>query len=284
MLKLSTSQKIYFASILSKFLIFFLNKKKRSISRNKINYEIDLNEGVDLGVFLNIKNEKKIFNLKKILDVNQKLNFIDIGSNIGSVALPLSSLYFKSNIYAIEPTFFAFKKLLKNISLNPKLKKKIKALNFMINDDKNIKKVHSSWNFYNFDTKHKIHLGSLKKINTKNIISLNNLVKRLKKKIHFIKIDVDGFELNVLKSGNKCIKKNKPIIHIEFAPYLHNEFGYSTNELIHYIQNNLDYEFYDENFKRVFDIKNYVKNIKKRSENFFLINKKDNNSKKKLKN
>ena len=36
----------------------------------------------------------------------------------------------------------------------------------MINDDKKTKKVHSSWNFDNFDIKHKIHLGSLKKINT----------------------------------------------------------------------------------------------------------------------
>ncbi len=280
MFKLSTSQKIYFASILSKFLIFFFNKKKRTILRNGIFYEIDLNEGVDLGVFLNIKNEKKLFNLKKILNVKQKLNLLDIGSNIGSVALPLTQMYYKSNIYAIEPTFYAFKKLKRNIDLNPRLKKRIKALNFMINTDKATKKVHSSWNLNNHEMKHKIHLGSLKKINTKNITTLDFIIKKIKKKIDFIKIDVDGFELKVLQSGYLFIKKYKPIIHIEFAPYLHNEFGYTTDELIFYIQNNLEYNFYDEDFEKIDNIREYVKSIKRRSENFFLINKKNNTKKK----
>ena len=33
------------------------------------------------------------------------------------------------------------------------------------------------------------------------------------KKIDFVKIDVDGYELDVLKSGKKIITKSKPIIY-----------------------------------------------------------------------
>ena len=62
-----------------------------------------------------------------------------------------------------------------------------------------------------------VHFGSLKKIN-KKIISLDKLIKKIIKN-RFYKIDVDGFELKVLKSGAKYIKKFKPIIHLEFAPY-----------------------------------------------------------------
>tara|TARA_Y100000590_G_C15502286_1_gene932104 strand:- start:127 stop:990 length:864 start_codon:yes stop_codon:yes gene_type:complete len=282
MFKFKTSQKIYIASILSKFLIFFLGKKKRIITRNKILYLVDLNEGIDLGIFLNIKNEKKLFNIQKVLKNDKNVNLIDVGSNVGSVALPLAKLFNKSNIIAIEPTIYAFKKLKKNISLNYNLKKKIRILNlFISNKYKKVKYVHSSWNFSDEQKKHKIHLGSLRK-NTYQITSLDRLVKKLNKKIHFIKIDVDGYELDVLNSGYKIIKKYKPIIHIEFAPYLHKDFGYTTENLIKFIKKKINYSFFNEDFIEIKNIESYAKTINNRSENFFLINKNNKNVYKKL--
>jgi len=257
---------------LSKFLIFFLGKKKRIITRNNISYLIDLNEGFDLGIFLNIKNEKKLFNVQKVLDNNKNMNLIDVGSNVGSVALPLAKLFDKSNIIAIEPTIYAFKKLKKNISLNSNLKKRIKIFNFFIsNNYKKVKYVHSSWNFSDEKNKHKIHLGSLRK-NTHQIISLDSLVKKLNKKIHFIKIDVDGYELDVLNSGYKTIKKYNPIIYFEFAPYIHKDFGYTTKNLIKFIKKKINYSFFNEDFIEIKNMESYAQTIKNRSENFFLVN------------
>ena len=63
MFSLSTHQKISIASIISKFLIFIFKKKEREITRNNVKYTINLEEGIDLGIFLGIKNEKKIFNI-----------------------------------------------------------------------------------------------------------------------------------------------------------------------------------------------------------------------------
>ena len=283
MLKLSTSQKIFLASILSKFLVFFFGSEKKLIKRNGINYKIDLNEGVDLGIFLNIKLEGKISNLMKLLGHTKKLNFIDVGANIGSVTLPLAKIFDKSSIFSIEPTYYAYEKLLKNTNLNPILKKRIKTFNFLINNDKKTRKVYSSWNLNSKGKKHKIYLDSLKKINEKNIISLDKFIKKINKKIDFIKIDVDGFELKVLKSGIKYIKKFKPIIHIEFAPYLHSGSNNSSESLIFFIKNKLGYDFYNEDFKKIKEINSYVKKIKKRSENFFLVNKKDIKNLQKLK-
>ena len=93
MLKLSTSTKIYLATILSKSLIFLFQRKNFVISRNGIKYRIDLEEGVDLGIFLGVKNEKKLFNIKKYINQKQKFNIVDIGSNIGSVTLPLANTF-----------------------------------------------------------------------------------------------------------------------------------------------------------------------------------------------
>jgi len=284
MLNLRTSQKIFIASILSKFLIFALGDKKRKIKRNQIAYEIDLREGIDLGIFLNIKNEKKIFNITKLIKNEKKTILMDIGSNVGSVTLPLSKIFNRSKILTIEPTIYAYKKLIKNINLNSKLKKRIRAFNFFIsNNRKKVEYVHSSWNFSKNTKKHKVHLGSLKKINNKSI-SLNKLIKNINKKIHFIKIDVDGYELDVLKSGIKFINKFKPIIHIEFAPYLHKEFGYTTNNLIRFIEKKINYNFFNEDFRKIKNVRNYVKSIINRSENFILINKNDHATNKKIKN
>ena len=224
---------------------------KKIISRHLINYKIDLNEGVDLGIFLNIKLEGKIFNLAKLLNENKKFNLIDIGANIGSVSLPLAKIFTRSSIFSVEPTYYAFNKLVTNLSLNPDLKKRIIAFNFLINNNNKTRNVYSSWNFTNTGKKHSVHFGSLKKINKKNIISLDKLIKKINKKIDFIKIDVDGFELKVLRSGAKYIKKFKPIIHLEFAPYLHSGSNNSPAQLINYIKQKLNYNFYNEDFMEI---------------------------------
>ena len=274
MLRLKTVNKIKISSILSKILIFIYGNKKRKISRNNIFYEIDFNEGIDLSVFLNIKNDRKIFNIKKIINKDEKLNIVDIGANIGSLSLPLLKFFKNSNVLSIEPTIFAFKKLKKNVNLNPDLKKRSYLINYFISHKKKkINSVYSSWNYSQNSNKHKVHLGSLKKSSNK-IISLDKLIQRINKKISFIKIDVDGHELEVLKSGTKVIKKDLPIIYIEFAPYLHKEFGYSTIKLIEFIENKIGYKIYNEDLKKMRNIRKYVKKIINSSENFFLIPKK----------
>ena len=65
MFNLSTKSKIFIAYIISKILVFFLSNKKRLIFRNNIKYEIDLNEAIDLGIFLGIKNERKLYKIKR---------------------------------------------------------------------------------------------------------------------------------------------------------------------------------------------------------------------------
>ena len=133
--------------------------------------------------------------------------------------------------------------------------------------------IHSSWNFSSNYKKHKVHLGILKRTSNRKK-TLTQLLKNVKKNIDFIKIDVDGYEIDVLKSGKKVIKKYKPIIYFEFAPYLYKEFGYSTKILIDYVKKDLNYLFFDEDFNEIKNIYEVGKNLKNRSENFFLIHKK----------
>lgn len=272
MIFLSTKFKIKCASFLSKILIFFLGKNNRIVLRNNIKYEIDLNEGIDLGIFLNIKNEESILNIKRVINQKKRGIILDIGSNVGSVTLPLAKLFNNSKIISIEPTLYAFSKLKKNINLNPNLKKRIKLENSLVSfKTKSVKEVHSSWNFSNNQKKHHIHLGALRKTSGKTT-TLDKICSKLRS-VDFIKIDVDGYELSVLKSGKKIINKYRPIIYFEFAPYLYKEFNYTPKALINFIKRDLNYIFYSEHFKKVLNIDNFIKKLKNRSQNFFLVHK-----------
>ena len=272
MISLSTKFKVKCASLISNFLVIFLGDKNRIIKRNDINYNVNLREGIDLGIFLGIKNENSISNINKITNIDEKKIIIDIGANVGSVSLPLAKLFKNSLIISIEPTIYAFSKLKSNVSLNPILKKRINLLNMFVSNKKNkVKEVHSSWSFLNNEKKHKVHLGILKKTSLKTK-KLDQICSKFKK-VDFIKIDVDGHELDVFKSGKKTIMKYKPYIYFEFAPYLYREFGYSAEILIKFIKNELNYVFYDENLIKVSNISDFVNKLQNRSQNFFLFHK-----------
>ena len=275
MINLSTKSKFLIGSFLSKILIFFFGDKKRIITRNGLKYEIDFKEGVDLGIFCGIKNEKNLYKISNYIDTNKKKVLVDIGANIGSITLPLAQLFHSSTVISVEPTKYAYSKLKKNLNLNPDIKKRVKLHNkFISNKKKKINYVHSSWKFSSKLYKHKIHRGILKETSNKTQ-SLSELLKRIKKKIDFIKIDVDGYEMEVLKSGREIIKKYKPLIYFEFAPYLYKEFGYTAKNLIDFIINDLNYIFFNEKFEVEKKIYKIEKNLLNRSENFFLIHKKN---------
>ena len=69
-----------------------------------------------------------------------------------------------------------------------------------------------------------------------------------------MKIDVDGFEMNVLKSSIKTLKNMKPVIFMEYAPYLFYENGFSPKEFFNFLKK-YNYRIYDLNFNRLNRIK-----------------------------
>ena len=268
---MKTKHKIFLAKILVFFLTLFINQKQ-IVKRKQLKWELDLNEGIDLSLFLFGLSEQKIILLKRILK-NKKSTFIDIGANIGSVTLPLVNIFNKSLIYAIEPTFYAYKKLKKNISLNKSLGPRIVTKQQFISNSKKPTKVWSSWGLNtNEKLKHNIHRGILKKIKKWAYISLDKFIKVNKiKNLDFIKIDVDGHELDVLKSGFKSLKKLKPIIFIEFCPYLYPKLGINYLEITSLIKK-IGYVFYDDNLQKVDDINVVIKDIPYGAgKNFFLL-------------
>ncbi len=264
---MKTSIKINVAKILYYILVFFRIKKNILVNRKSINWRLDISEGIDLSIFLfgsfqgSVVESITNFIFKKRQNIKNKFTIIDIGSNIGDKSLSLAQNllnknFVNFNIFSIEPTDYAFNKQLKNINLNPKLKKKISSFKNYISNKKNKpKKIYSSWKLNSNKQSHKIHKGFLKKVSkSTKTISLDNFIKKNKIKDELIlKIDVDGFEMNVLKSCKKTLKSRNPIIFMEYAPYTMVEKGFSVAQFKKFIAE-YNYSIFDLNFKKLKDI------------------------------
>ena len=96
---------------------------------------MDLSEGIDLSLFLfgNFQSyvvQNKYFSLEKDAIV------FDVGANVGSMSLRFAQGASEGHVYAFEPTDYAFKKLQRNLSLNPKLAERISAVQQFLADEK----------------------------------------------------------------------------------------------------------------------------------------------------
>ena len=265
---LKTSLKIGIAKLISKTLLLTGFKKINIYNRSEIKWKLNLSEGIDLSIFLfgsfQINVVGALINLINILNKKQGkyFNIIDVGSNIGDKSLLLSRKLIKLGIknfkiFSIEPTNYAFQKQKINLNLNKILKKKISLYKiFISNNKKKPKTTYSSWELNSNQKKHKIHKGTLKKIDqTTKCLSLDQFINN--NKINgeiIIKIDVDGFEMNVLESVKKYLKKKNPIILMEYADYALQENGYTKNKFLKFIKK-YNYKIYDLGLKKIKNLK-----------------------------
>jgi len=89
-------------------------------------------------------------------------------------------------------------------------------------------------------------------------VPLDYYFRNFRKPIHFVKIDVEGAEFNVLKGMQKIIKKNKDIkFQIEFCPHQLKEYGVQPLTFLEFLEEK-GFMFYDISSKQ-----NKIKKISK---------------------
>ncbi len=270
---MKTKYKIFIAKIIYILFKIFIRKENLKINRNNINWNVNISEAIDLHLFLFGSFEKEISETAKKLNLYKENCILDIGANSGVQTLQFAKNFPNSSIYAIEPTNFAYNKMIVNLNLNPNLKNNIfPSQLFITTETTKPNEIYSSWSLNDEIEAHKKHKGIKKSTSSSNIISLDNfLIKKKINHLDFIKLDVDGFEFDVLQSGKNFLKKNRPPIFMELAPYLYKEHGYSLEELTNYILY-LEYTFYKlDDLKKINDIEVYSKSIKDGSSKNILL-------------
>jgi len=215
-------------------------------------------------IVINFNIFEEDFKILKKIYGKKKINIIDIGASDGIATNFFLKNLNVNNIFCYEPHVFFIKKL-------QKLKKKysnIKIHNYGIsNVNKDLfvyiplvkffkKRLYLlTYTFYNrkeLTNQLKLDFVNSKKIIIKKVRLQLKKFKTIKSKIEFIKIDVNGYEFEIIKSLKSQIIKDKPLLIIEnnsnlkkITKYLH-KFKYEkyfckNNNLIkHNNQNVLD--------------------------------------------
>lgn len=132
---------------------------------------------------------------------------LDIGANIGNHSLYFLNEYGAKFAYCFEPVKETYDILKKNIEIN-NLNNKSKIFNLGVgsSDSKAVisKSVQGNTGMTQLTTSED---GDI------DIVAIDDM--NISEKIGFVKIDVEGFELDVIKGMIKVLKRDKPFIMIE---------------------------------------------------------------------
>jgi FkbM family methyltransferase len=208
------------------------------VVRDGVVYDLDLSQGIDFAMFLGGMFERNTaLALRKLVEPSSLV--LDIGANIGAHTLRLAKLVGpKGRVLAFEPTDFAFRKLKRNLSLNPELASRVDAFHCFLTD-RDVAGVpdaiYSSWPLTGKLGLHAKHLGSEMRTEAAVARSLDSILsERPDLKVRLVKLDVDGFECGVLRGATRMLRETKPIFLMELAPYALEERGASLDEVLSY--------------------------------------------------
>ena len=218
------------------------------VVRKGLSWHLDLSEGIDLAIFAFGQFENETARALASL-IQPGAVVLDIGANIGAHTLPLARLVGPSGkVYAFEPTQYAFGKLKKNLALNPALVNRVVAEQLRLTNSggDDAGEIYSSWKVVGQEPRHKKHLGIPKSTQGARSATLNEYCENAGiQKVDFIKLDVDGFEVEVIKGSVSTLRQFRPAICLELSPYVLTERGTSAEELVSLLRE-CDYQLVDQ--------------------------------------
>jgi FkbM family methyltransferase len=220
----------------------------RVFTKQGARFKVDLSDWMGYAAYFNMKIEwyDTLFSL-----VKPGMVILDIGANIGFTALNMAKLAKdKGIVYAFEPDEYNHKALLHNLQMNAGLNvKPVKLglgnttaqLKLSINEgNRGINKITES-----------VTEG---KYGVVNIVKLDDFVTDTRiNKIDLIKIDTEGYEVNILKGAEKTLLKFKPVLFIEIDEEHLVEQHSSAKDTIAYIKS-LGYEITSDKTGKVVDV------------------------------
>jgi FkbM family methyltransferase len=181
-----------------------------TVVRRNIRYSLDLAECIELSVYLNVFERDTVAFIEKLRLVGATA--LDIGANVGAHALPLGKLVGPNGrVFAFEPTDDAFRRLQRNIALNPF---NVKAFRIALSDENLPQQENVFKGSFRFDEKPPAASST-----PVDLVRLDDwCVEQGVRRVDFVKLDVDGFEYRVLRGGRGVLSQF-PLIVMEVGSW-----------------------------------------------------------------
>ena len=205
------------------------------VKRDGVIYDLDVSQGIDFAIYLRMF-ERGTSNALKGL-VKPASVVLDIGANIGVHTLLLAQLVGPSGrVLSFEPTDYAVQKLRRNLDLNCRLAERVTLFHCFLaaKDGGEVPDlIYSSWPLTESEGLHNKHLGLAMPTNAAPARSIDGILAELGgPSVQLVKIDVDGFESEVLRGATALLRDRRPIFMMELSPYVLDEHGSSLEELL----------------------------------------------------
>lgn len=213
----------------------------KKVKRNKTFFRVNVSDYMQWVVFADIIDNSWKYASDYLVDNGTVL---DIGSNCGAFSLKLARQgiikdYKGFEIHAFDPNPEIAKVFRQNLNLNKPLKDYVHFHQTGLGSEK--KEISFTFDRNNSGAgrisengAHNINLTTVDEFITKNHL----------KDISFIKIDVEGYEPEVLKGAVKTIKKYKPALYIEITDQWFRKFDSSSEAVTEYLQKKMNYTLY----------------------------------------
>ncbi len=194
---------------------------------NGFEVELDLSLNSDIGMYMNrcIPNEKGLETILKAIVTSSDV-FYDIGSNQGYYVFLMAPVV--SKVYGFEPNLLLYNRLVRTVAKNS-FANKISIFNCGVGSTDSKLKFHhnlSDHTLGNFRSK-PADEGYLVEVRSLDAIVTEDLNPPT-----IIKIDVEGFELHVLKGAMRTIAQFTPLIFLEWSDSFAREVGFVFSDLI----------------------------------------------------
>lgn len=202
----------------------------RTVHRNGLKLQVDVSDYVGHFLFFGFKDtaQDNLFKLCKPGD-----HVIDVGTNIGWTVLNFGRLTQTGKVVGFEPDPFNHQVCKKNLSLNSI--KNIQLLQFGLGDRESEVQMevrtpgNRGGNRIAPTTTNNSVPVQIKRLDSVEEVKLLGI-------IHLIKLDVEGYELHVLRGAVNLLRKHKPTLFIEVDDHNLNDQGDSAQSLIVFLE------------------------------------------------
>lgn len=209
----------------------FANPTMKTVERDGVVMDLNVHDYMDHALFFDYKDQSR-----EALFENARgaVTIVDVGANNGYTALRLSMLEGVETVIAFEPDAANRKKAESNIALNGR-NEKIDLLGIGLGpgDLELNMQIGIEGNSGTMKVAATTESTGESKIRVRRLDDV--LAERGVPRVDFIKIDVEGYEFEVLKGSLETLRSSRPQLFIEIDDVNLREQGASASELIKFL-------------------------------------------------